>query len=237
MAFVRSALDRCVAVAYGPVHDLVIERFTPYRALEYEVLDCVEAAAEPGVPRRSLRILDIGCGPGTFTAMLAQAGFSALGIDRYTPLLDVARETRRLRGLTNVSFSRLDLDAFGDAEFDQVVSIHALYVHPDPERTIAHAARVLKRGGHAVFVNHVSRYALRRTFFTAAKRRGWIYALRTLRWLIPNRLFEAGRRPVGPHYWDEAQLAALFANAGFQILDARRTFLDGGSALVWARKP
>jgi phosphatidylethanolamine/phosphatidyl-N-methylethanolamine N-methyltransferase len=233
---VRSALDRCLAVAYGPVHDLVVERFKPYRALEHEVLDLVELAVPRGVGRRSVRILDIGCGPGTFTAMLGAAGFSALGIDRYTPLLDVARETRRSRGLTNVSFSRLDLDAFADGEFDQVVSIHALYVHPEPERTLAHAARVLKPGGHAVFVNHVSRYALRRTFFTAARRRGWLYALGTLRWLVPNRLFETVRRPVGPHYWDEAQLATRFVEAGFTVLDVRRTFLDGGSVLVWARK-
>jgi len=189
-----------------------------------------------GTPRRSMRVLDIGCGPGTFTAMLAAAGFSAIGIDRYTPLLDVARETRRSRGLTNISFSRLDLDAFADAEFDQVVSIHSLYVHPDPERTLAHAARVLKPGGHAVFVNHISRFGLRRTFRAAVRRHGWLYALGTLRWLIPNRLFEVVRRPIGPHYWDEAQLAARFAEAGFTVLDLRRTFLDGGSALVWARK-
>src|SRR5438552_13229277 len=161
---VRSAIDRCLAVAYGPVHDLVVERFKPYRALEHEVLDLVELAVPSGTPRRSMRVLDIGCGPGTFTAMLAAAGFSAIGIDRYTPLLDVARETRRSRGLTNISFSRLDLDAFADGEFDQVVSIHSLYVHPDPERMLAHAARVLKPGGHAVFVNHISRFGLRRTF-------------------------------------------------------------------------
>jgi len=233
---VRSALDRCVAVAYGPVHDLVVERFEPFRALEHEVLDLVELAVPAGTPRRSVRVLDIGCGPGTFTAMLAAAGFSTIGIDRYTPLLDVARETRRSRGVTNISFSRLELDAFGDAEFDQVVSINSLYLHPDPERMLAHAARVLKPGGHAVFVNHMSRFGLRRTFRTAVRRRGWLYALATLRWLIPNRLFEVVRCPIGPHYWDEAQLAARFAEAGFTVLDLRRTFLDGGSALVWARK-
>jgi SAM-dependent methyltransferase len=232
----RSALDRCLAVAYGPVYDLIIERFKPYRALETEVLDLVETAAPAGVARRSLRILDIGCGPGTFTAMLGAAGFSALGIDRYTPLLDVAREARRSRGLTNVSFCRLDLDAFGDAEFDQVVSIHALYVQPDPERTLAHAARVLKPGGHAVFVNHGSRFEIRRTFSAARKRRGLAHALGTLRWLIPNRVFEMVRRPVGPHYWNETQVSELVTRAGFKVLDVRRTFLDGGSVLVWARK-
>ena len=37
-SMLRAVLDRCLAVAYGPVHDLIVERFTPYRALEREVL-------------------------------------------------------------------------------------------------------------------------------------------------------------------------------------------------------
>lgn len=235
-AVLRAALDRCLAVAYGPVHDLIVSRFTPYRALEREVLSFVEAGAPAGVYRRSLRVLDIGCGPGTFTAALAAAGFSALGIDRYTPVLDIARETRRARGLTNISFSRLDMDAFADAEFDQVVSIHSLYTDPAPEVALAQAARVLKPGGHAVFVNHVRRFPLVQTFRAAKKTAGWLYALGTLLWLIPNLLFELTRRPIGPHYWDEAQLAERFAGAGLTVLQLRRTFLDGGSVLVWARK-
>ena len=235
-AVLRAAVDRCLAVAYGPVHDLLVERFTPYRALEREVLSFVEASAPVGVPRRSVRVLDVGCGPGTFTAALAIAGFSALGIDRYTPVLDIARETRRARGLTNVSFSRLDMDAFADAEFDQVVSIHALYADPAPEHALAQAARVLKPGGHVVFVNHVRRFPVVQTFQAARKASGWLGALAALLWLIPNLVFELMRRPVGPHYWDEAQLAARLAESGFTVLQLRRTFLDSGSLLVWARK-
>jgi SAM-dependent methyltransferase len=232
----RAALDRCLAVAYGPVHDLIVERFTPYRALQREVLGFVEAGAPAGVYRRSLRVLDIGCGPGTFTAALAAAGFSALGIDRYTPVLDIARETRRARRLTHVSFSRLDMDAFADAEFDQVVSIHSLYTDPAPEVVLAQAARVLKPGGHAVFVNHVRRFPLVQTFRAARRTAGWVYALGALLWLIPNCVFELTRRPVGPHYWDETQLTERFSAVGLTVLQLRRTFLDGGSVLVWARK-
>ena len=235
-SMLRAALDRCLAVAYGPVHDLIVERFTPYRALEREVLSVVEAGAPAGVYRRSLRVLDIGCGPGTFTAALATAGFSALGIDRYTPVLEIARETRRARGLRHVSFSGLDMDAFADAEFDQVVSIHSLYTDPAPEVALAQAARVLKPGGHAVLVNHVRRFSVVQTFRAARKAAGWLTALGTLVWLIPNLLFELTRRPVGPHYWDEAQLEHRLAAAGFTVLELRRTFLDGGSVLVWARK-
>ena len=231
----RWALDRCVAVTYGLVYDLIVERFTPYRVLGAEVVGLVEAAAPAETPRRMVRVLDLGCGPGTFAVTLAAAGFSVIGIDRYAPLLDVARETRRARGLTNLAFSKLETDAFADGEFDQVVSIHGLYVHPAPERVVVEAARVLKPGGHAIFVNHVGRFAPWATFRAAVRSAGLFQALGTLLWLVPNSLFEAARRPVGPHYWDETEFRQKLTAAGFTVRELRRTFLAGGSLLVWAR--
>ena len=47
---------------------------------------------------------------------------------------------------------------------------------------------------------------------------------------------EATRERVGPHYWDEATFSARLGQAGFTVLDMRRTFLGGASLLVWARK-
>jgi 2-polyprenyl-3-methyl-5-hydroxy-6-metoxy-1,4-benzoquinol methylase len=232
----RCALDRCVAVAYGHLHDLIVERFTPYRVLESEVLGLVEAAAPAGVPRATLRVLDIGCGPGTFSVPLAMAGFSVIGIDRYVPLLDVARERRLARRLTNLEFCRLSTETFAGGSFDQIVSVHGLYVHPAPERVVAEAARLLKPGGHAVFVNHAGRFAPWQTFRAAARTAGLLAALRTLLWLLPNACFEATRRPVGPHYWDERRFERELTASGFTVLELRRTFLARGSLLAWARK-
>lgn len=232
----RWALDRCIAVTYSLVYDLIFERFTPYRTLQGEVLALVEAGSPARTPRRRVRVLDLGCGPGNFALTLAAAGFSVIGIDRYAPLLDVAREKRCARGLTNLAFSKLELDAFADEEFDQLVSVHALYVHPAPERVVNEAGRILKPGGHVVFVNHVKRFAAWPTFRAAARSGGLLHALGTLVWLIPNGVFEAVRRRVGPHYWNETEFTTRLSAAGFTVLEVRRTFLDGGSLLVWARK-
>lgn len=232
----RWAVDRCLAVAYGHVHDLIVERFQPYRSLEAEVLSLVEAGTPAGVPRHAVRVLDVGCGPGTFTVPLATAGFSAVGIDLYAPLLDVARERRLARRLTNLAFSKLETGAFADATFDQVVSVHGLYVNPAPEHVVAETVRLLKPGGHAIFVNHVGRFAPWRTFRTVAGTGGLLAALSTLLWLLPNACFEAARRPVGPHYWDERQFERKLSAAGFTVLELRRTFLARGSVLAWARK-
>jgi SAM-dependent methyltransferase len=233
-------LDRTVSIGYGVVYDYIFERFGPYRALQREVLSRVEAAVPPGTTRNDVRVLEVGCGPGNFSCILAEAGFSVLGIDPYAGLIDLAREKRRARRLSHLAFQNADLGqghAPWEGAFDQIVSIHTLYAHPTPRELLGQACRILKPGGHAVFVNHTQRLALGSTFTHVRRQEGPIPALRALGlWLVPNALFEAGRKPVGPHYWDEQAFSLELRAAGFTVLEMRRTFLNASSLLVWARK-
>jgi ubiquinone/menaquinone biosynthesis C-methylase UbiE len=233
-------LDRTVSVGYGVVYDYIFERFGPYRALQREVLTRVEASAPDPTSRPGVRVLEVGCGPGNFSCILAEAGFSVLGIDPYVGLIDLAREKRRALRLSHLSFQHADLANGGvlwDASFDQVVSIHSLYAHPAPRRLLEELYRVLKPGGHAVIVNHTRRMALGATFTEVRGREGRLAAWRALLlWLMPNAIFEAARKPVGPYYWDEATFARQLGEVGFTIREMRRTFLNATSLLVWARK-
>src|SRR5215467_14554446 len=154
---IRGWLDRALAVGYGVVYDYVYPRFRHYQRLQAEVRDLVEAAVPARVERRDVRVLEVACGPGNFTCALAEAGFAATGLDSYTSLVDVAKEKRRARHLSNLAFRHGELasgQTFRDGSFDQVVSIHALYAHPAPDRLLREAYRVLKPGGYAVLVNH-----------------------------------------------------------------------------------
>jgi len=233
-------LDRTVSIGYGVVYDYIFERFGPYRALQREVLARVEAAIPAGATRSDVRVMEVGCGPGNFSCILAEAGFSVLGIDPYVGLIDLAREKRRARRLSHLAFQHADLGQGPgpwDGAFDQVVSIHTLYAHPTPRELLGQACRILKPGGHAVFVNHTQRLALGSTFNQVRHREGPIPAFQALSlWLVPNALFEAGRKPVGPHYWDEQAFSRELRAAGFTVLEMRRTFLSSSSLLVWARK-
>ena len=69
---------------------------------------------------------------------------------------------------------------------------------------------------------------------SAGLRRG-VAALGTLRWLVPTALFE-GCRDFEPHYMAAEELHDALTQAGFEILDAKRTFLGEISCLAWVRR-
>jgi SAM-dependent methyltransferase len=238
---VRWALVRSLAVGYGVLYDYIFERFAAYRTLEHEVLRVIAAGAEGKPNPRDVRILDIGCGPGNFSLAMAGAGYSVVGVDAYEPLITLAQEKRRARRVQNVAFKRADLPGdrpFPAGHFDQVVNVHFLYAHPDPDAILREAARVLAPGGHGVFVNLTRRVWVWPTFQRLRAEAGWGPALAALLWMAPNAVFESLRpRQTGPHYWSEEQFGEHLRGAGFEVLQLRRTFFEDASLLAWVRKP
>ena len=236
---IRWWLDRMLSIGYGVVYDYLYPRFRHYQRLQAEIRALVEAAVPASVERRDVRVLEVACGPGNFTCVLAEAGFTVTGLDSYASLVEMAKEKRRARHLSNLAFRHGELtrgNTFRDGTFDQIVSIHALYVHPAPDRLLREAYRVLKPGGHAVFVNHTRQIGRWSTVREIARRDGLGAALHVVLWVLPNSIFETVRRKIGPHYWDEDTFSAELRRAGFSVLEMRRTFLRGASLLAWARK-
>jgi SAM-dependent methyltransferase len=87
--------------------------------------------------------LDLGCGPGRFTASLRQRGFPALGVDSST----VAVEMTRGRGGTAI---RRDLFAPLPAEgtWEQILLTDGnIGIGGNPVRTLKRAAELLAHGG------------------------------------------------------------------------------------------
>ncbi|MFI0357964.1 methyltransferase domain-containing protein [Actinomadura sp. 9N407] len=99
--------------------------------------------------RPGASLLDVGCGPGTITAGLAErvAPGPVTGIDSSADVLDEARRTTG--GLTNVEFSAADVHAldFPDGTFD-IVHAHQVLQHvPDPVQALREMRRVCRPGG------------------------------------------------------------------------------------------
>jgi SAM-dependent methyltransferase len=239
---VQWTIDRMLSIGYGLVYDYIFEQFGPYQALQAEVVELVETAAKPTTPdRRKFQVLDVDCGPGNLTFVMAEAGFTVLGLEPYGALVELAREKRRAKRLANLAFTQGDLATdtlLRAASFDHVVNVHSLYAHPDPQAVLRQSFRVLKPGGQAIFVNHTEAVKPWATFREVRGREGTKASLRCLLlWLLPHWMFEATRRRIGPHYWTETTFTANLQAAGFTVLETRRTFLDGASILVLARKP
>ncbi|HEV8613868.1 MAG TPA: methyltransferase domain-containing protein [Methylomirabilota bacterium] len=237
---VQWGVDRVLSVGYGLMYDYIFERFGPYQALRREVLHAVEAAVPAGIERRDVRVLDVGCGPGNFSLMLAEAGFTVVGLDGYDALVTLAQEKRRAQRLPNVAFKQGSLTEngpFPPEQFDQLINIHFLYADSNPTHVLRAAHRALKPGGHAVFVNLTRRVPVWTTFQALKEARGLQSAVAALLWVLPNSLFETFRRQTGPHYWNEPEFRARLEEAGFEVADLRRTFFDDASLIATARKP
>lgn len=98
-----------------------------------------------------LRVLDVGCGPGTVTLDLAErvAPGTAIGIDSSAEVVEIARQEARDRGATGVSFEVGDAYhlPFAGASFD-VVHAHQMLQHlADPVAALVEMRRVCRPDG------------------------------------------------------------------------------------------
>lgn len=113
--------------------------------------DVVEQVLEKLEVGSSDRILDLGCGNGWATRLLAKlgAGTSAVGVDAAPEMIKRAEE---LHSFTiRARYERMHFEAldFKDAHFDRAFSMEALYYAPELDQAISEIHRVLKPGGHA----------------------------------------------------------------------------------------
>jgi ubiquinone/menaquinone biosynthesis C-methylase UbiE len=101
--------------------------------------------------RSGMRILDVGCGPGTITLGLAEAVApgEVVGVDLQQSLVERARVLAAERGIANVRFERADAYElpFRDGAFDAALAHRVLMHLADPVRGLREVRRVLRHGG------------------------------------------------------------------------------------------
>jgi len=106
---------------------------------------------------KPLHILDIGCGAGFFSILLAQEGHAVTGIDITESMIRDARQLAEEEKNTAV-FCVMDAEhlSFADETFDAVVSRNVTWNLPYPDQAYREWVRVLKKGG--VLLNYDAEY-------------------------------------------------------------------------------
>jgi len=97
-----------------------------------------------------LKVIDVGCGEGRFSRMLAHLGADVTGID-LTPAL--VAEAKKLHPEGDYIASGAESLPFNDNEFDMAVSYVVLVDIVDYRTAIAEMARVIVPGGLIVAAN------------------------------------------------------------------------------------
>jgi SAM-dependent methyltransferase len=95
------------------------------------------------------RVLEAGCGPGRYVALLSKLGFSVVGIDPFPkfPTWKLIKSHCQVEFHDGVFSESLP---FPDGSFDHVACMAALLYFRDPDRALAEFRRVLKPGGRLV---------------------------------------------------------------------------------------
>jgi ArsR family transcriptional regulator len=108
---------------------------------------------DDGSPIRQL--IDIGTGTGRMLELFADRAVHALGIDRSSEMLRLARAKLSERGLANAELRQADLYALplGDGAADVAILHHVLHFAQQPGAAIAEAARVLSPGGRLLIAD------------------------------------------------------------------------------------
>ena len=112
---------------------------------------------------KNLKVLDIGTGPGFFTIILEELGYTNItGIDVSEKMLEVAKENIQKYGKKNSSIQLIQMDAqkleFSSESFDIIVSRNLTWNLEKPQQAYSEWLRVLKPNG-TLFIFDANWYA------------------------------------------------------------------------------
>lgn len=158
------------------------------------------------------KVLELGCGTGIFSAMIAEHVKHLTATDSSPEMLEQA--THRLGGCPNAELRMEDAyhTSFADGSFSAVLTVNLLHHVDAPGNIVRECRRVLTPGGKLVVIE----CAGHGTSF-------WSWIKTGLAYLRPS-----GRVSEDHHHLSSDDLAALITNAGLAVQETE---------LLWQRRP
>jgi ubiquinone/menaquinone biosynthesis C-methylase UbiE len=169
--------------------------------------------ASADMQRISGRVLDVACGPGTFSRHVASSSREVFGIDVSLGMLRQGARYTAKEGIRNVHFAcaRVERLPFEDATFDATLCCGSLHLFADTVIALREMARVMKSGATL-------------SVFTFGAGDGGILKFRRVR--------EWYRRDQGLHVFEPADLKGYLTAAGFTDFQPKRW----GSVLTFSAR-
>ncbi len=154
------------------------------------------------------RLVDVGCGYGSFLLLAKQSGWQACGVDISEHAASVASE----KSGAEVIAGTLEGAGFGDATFDAVAFNDSLEHFADPDTQLEQVSRILKPDG-ALFLNTPNQDSLLRVVADA------IYRLSLGKITYPVRKLY---HEFHLYYYSEDTLRRLLDKHGLEIIELMR---------------
>ena len=102
----------------------------------------------PKAEGRTLKVLDIGTGPGFYAIILASRGYDVTAVDLSEGMIEQAKHNAGSLA-EKIRFFKMDAQelSFPDNEFDVIVTRNLTWNLPDPVKAYGEWRRVLRDGG------------------------------------------------------------------------------------------
>jgi ubiquinone/menaquinone biosynthesis C-methylase UbiE len=191
---VDTAQDKAKEIAFFDAHAAADDYDVFQPSAKQRIIDAFVrlSGLAPGA-----RVLDVGCGSGAFTGLLAERGYQAAGLDISPKLIALAK-----RKFPQIDFHEGDAEnlPFEAASFDGVLLSGLIHHFPDPRRLASETGRVLKPGGRFVAFdpNRMNPFM-------------WLYRDKASPFYSPVGVTE-NERPLLA-----GRTAKVFRNAGFRV--------------------
>ena len=106
------------------------------------------------MPRPPADVLDLGCGTGSLSLLLAEQGHRPVGVDLSPLMVEQARRKLTEAGfdITVMTGDASDPPAEAGHSFDVILVRHLLWTLPDPEGALRRWTGLLRPGGRLVLV-------------------------------------------------------------------------------------
>jgi ubiquinone/menaquinone biosynthesis C-methylase UbiE len=151
---------------------------------------------------RGKRLLDVGCGDGTYSIAASQRNARVTGIDISEAMLESAGHRATAIG-ASVEWRRVSAESlpYDSETFDIVLAVTILCLLKEPLQVAHEMCRVLRPGG-VFIIGELGRYS------------SWALRRRVRGWLGSSRWREA-------RFWTLGELRRLLQQAGFRVTASR----------------